>query len=375
MYRPHIKESWPIILRDRKGNQIFRIDIKTSRIIDIAGGPPPESNTKDQEVFVPITDVPSWSLFLVPMNGVLLTEPQTVDAFLSQGDQYLPLGVLSFGLAGAPPLTPDRVAAIKSDPRAIQALRMDLGCKYCDSKLRVYAALEKSHSSGKDAIWYQDLPDSFDCSCGKTHMSLAILRSNMHALLGQTDVTAKNLTYSTLYEHRAIDKLSEHLLHLVNKDPREEEIQQFLSQNPVLFHFLSPQRLFQKPPILSIHQADFAILDTRGTLFFIEIERPDILLLRKDGAISAEMEHALTQVRDWLFLYEKHRAAVLQCLDLTDPQVTRARGMVIAGRDKPYDAENLRRFKWQDRGAIDCITYDDLLNMFATLGRQMKAME
>jgi hypothetical protein len=197
----------------------------------------------------------------------------------------------------------------------------------------------------------------------------------MHALLGQPNVTTKNLTYSTLYEHGAIDQLSEDLLYLLNKDPREEELQQFLSQNPVLFHFLSPQHLFVKPPILSIHQADFAILDTRGTLFFVEIERPDILLLRKDGAISAEMEHALTQVRDWLFLYEKHRAAVLQCLDLADPEVTRARGMVLAGRDQPYDTENLRRFKWQDRGAIDCITYDDLLGMFATLGREMKAMK
>lgn len=110
-------------------------------------------------------------------------------------------------------------------------------------------------------------------------------------------------------------------------------------------------------------------------MFFVEIERPDILLLRKDGAISAEMEHAITQVRDWLFLYEKHRGAVLECLDLPEQQVTRARGLVIAGRDKEYDAENLRKFKWQDRGLIDCITYDDLLSMFTTLGREMKAMQ
>lgn len=130
----------------------------------------------------------------------------------------------------------------------------------------------------------------------------------------------------------------------------------------------------KNPPILSKHQADFAILDSRGTLWFVEIERPDILLLRKDGATSAEMEHAISQVRDWLFLYEKHRGAVLECLDLRDHAVTRVRGLVIAGRDEGYDVENLRKFKWQDRGAIDCMTYDDLLSSCATLSREMKAV-
>ena len=133
-------------------------------------------------------------------------------------------------------------------------------------------------------------------------------------------------------------------------------------------------RLYEKPPLLSKHQADFAILDSRGTLFFVEIERPGIRLLRKDGAASAEMEHAISQVRDWLFLYEKHREAVLECLDLRDCEVTRVKGIVIAGRDEGYDIEKLRRFKWQDRDSIDCMTYDDLLSIFASLSREMKAI-
>ena len=97
-------------------------------------------------------------------------------------------------------------------------------------------------------------------------------------------------------------------------------------------------------------------------------------MIRKDGATSAEMEHAISQVRDWLFLYEKHRSAVLECLDLHDREVTRVKGLVIAGRDEGHNAEDLRKFKWQDRGAIECMTYDDLLGTCATLIREMKAM-
>jgi hypothetical protein len=181
-------------------------------------------------------------------------------------------------------------------------------------------------------------------------------------------------SFSTLYEHDAIERVSGDFLQLVRTSPREEDIQQFLAKNPIVFHFLSPVRIFEKPPILLKHQADFAILDSRGTLFFVEIERADILLLRRDGAASAEVEHAISQVRDWLFLYEKHRAAVLECLDLRDRDVTRVRGLLIAGRDQGCDAENLRKFKWQDRGAIDCMTYDDLLAIFASLSREMKAV-
>ena len=205
-------------------------------------------------------------------------------------------------------------------------------------------------------------------------MSLDILKSNMHALLGKSDINLNNLSFSTLYQADTIDRISENLLTLIKGNPKEEDIQQFLARNPIVFHFLSPVRLFEKPPILSKHQADFAILDSRGTLFFVEIERPDILLLRKDGAASAEMEHAISQVRDWLFLYEKHRGAVLECLDLGDREVTRVKGLVIAGRNESCDPENLRKFKWQDRGAIDCMTYDDLLGIFAALSREMKAV-
>ena len=374
LYGIELSNPGTVVLRNRSGNEIFRVDIRTISTNEIYSENTTENKAPGTGILIAVGDVPSWTMFLVPLKDVILNEPQTIEAFLLVDGDDISLGVLSFGLAGAPPLTPDRIAAIKSDPRAIKALRLHLGCKYCESKLKISAALEKPKADEGDTIWYQDVPESFDCSCGKTHMNLDIIRTNMHALLGQRNINAKNFSFSTLYEDRAIDRISENLLQLLRRIPKEEEVQQFLSKNPIIFHFLSPLRLFEKPPILSKHQADFAILDSRGTLLFVEIERPDILLIRKDGATSAEMEHAISQVRDWLFLYEKHRSAVLECLDLHDREVTRVKGLVIAGRDEGHKAEDLRKFKWQDRGAIDCMTYDDLLSICATLIREMKAI-
>jgi len=374
VYGIELSNPGAVVLRNRGGAQVFRIDIRTTAKVDISSDKDLKNEDLTSGILVAVGDVPSWTVFLVPLKGVVLNEPQILEAFLLTEDREIPLGMLSFGLAGAPPLSPDRVAAIKSDPRAVKAIRLVLGCKYCDSKLKIVAALERSEKKEDDMVWYQDLGDQFSCSCGKTNIALNILRSNMHALLGQIDLNIKNLSFSTLYQRDAIDRISDDFLQLIKRNPKEEEIQQFLAGNPIVFHFLSPVRLFEKPPIHSKHQADFAILDSRGTLFFVEIERPDVLLLRKDGAASAEVEHAISQVRDWLFLYEKHRSAVLECLDLRDREVTRVRGLLIAGRNESCDAENLRKFKWQDRGAIDCMTYDDLLSIFAALSREMKTV-
>lgn len=368
-----VSDPGAILLRNRQGAEVFRVQMQASRFKIDAGGNS-ENQTFSPDILIPVGDVLAWTTFAVPLKDVILYEPQVLEVFLKSDDEEVPLGILSFGLAAAPPLTPDRIAAIKSDPRAVKSLRFVLGCKHCDSKLKVAASLEKSEKREDDSVWYQDLPDEFVCSCGKTKTPLHILRTNLQALLGKIDIPVSNLTFSTLYQRDTINLISEELLQLVRSDPKEEEVQRFLSKNPIIFHFLSPIRLFEKPPILSKHQADFAILDSRGTLTFIELESPNILLLRKDGAASANIEHAISQVRDWLYLYEKHRSAVLECLDLRDNEVTRVKGLVIAGQDGGCDANDLRKFKWQDRGDIECLTYDDLLGFIASLGREMKAV-
>jgi hypothetical protein len=85
-----------------------------------------------------------------------------------------------------PPLTPERVAAIKSDPHAMKAVRATVSCKECQSKLQMYAALERiSALEAEGYTWYADLPDIFLCSCGKSEIDLRSSRRNLFGYLGE----------------------------------------------------------------------------------------------------------------------------------------------------------------------------------------------
>ena len=50
------------------------------------------------------------------------------------------------------------------------------------------------------------------------------------------------------------------------------------------------------------------------------------------------------------------------------------RGVVIAGRDRGYDAEHLRRLKGVDRGRIMFLTFDDLAFGLAALVGKMSRL-
>ncbi len=44
-----------------------------------------------------------------------------------------------------------------------------------------------------------------------------------------------------------------------------------------------PKRIFVKPPILTKYFADFAVLNARDELLLVEIGRPSLKLVKKDG--------------------------------------------------------------------------------------------
>ena len=87
-----------------------------------------------------------------------------------------------------------------------------------------------------------------------------------------------------------------------------------------------------KPSILTKYKADFAILDSGKTLHFVEIEKSALPILRKNGDSSAELTHAISQVQSWLYEYGHHQAAILDGMGLVPSNVTKVRGIVVAGR-------------------------------------------
>jgi len=122
----------------------------------------------------------------------------------------------------------------------------------------------------------------------------------------------------------------------------------------------SAHRLIPKPKILNKYVADFAILNQRKELVLIEIEKAETRLLTKDRQIAAELQHAVTQVTNWIQEVNDHKAAVLSSLHIELREVAVIRGIVIAGRS-PVEDEDARSLRRAFSGDVDFYTFDDLL--------------
>jgi hypothetical protein len=272
------------------------------------------------------------------------------------------IGSFQFVLVDPPPLTTDRKAAIKSDPDAVKAIIVEFGCKQCPAKYHVYTSLDKIEyppESGWE--WYEDIPDQFTCECGKTVVNLQYIRRNLHALLGQKSSKNNVLDFVPLYEKSALRMIRSNFAELLDESPEEETLQLFIKENPILLHQFPAESIMSKPPIQSRYIADFAILTAQRELIFIEIEKTTTKLMKKNGHRAADLVHAFDQVRDWLQVIDEHRLAVLDDLGIERSQVSTICGVVIAGREKGYDAQKLRRLKMSSEDRISFLTFDDLL--------------
>lgn len=347
-----------LALVNEAGKELGFIDLATSAAVDS----PPEDSVRPMSQLFLMAQL-GWTPIFLPLgnSGIIVEHPGNVQIRIGSADGET-IGQLTFVSIDPPPLTSERVAAIRSDPGATKAIRIEFGCKFCDEKQRAYAALDREPKYESEGwTWYSDLPDVFSCSCGRTELSLEIVRRNLHGLLGGPRGTSDSLQFVPLYEQSALSTLRAKFLALLDGKHREEVLQIFLQENPVLLHIFPATRLFHKPPILTEYLADFGIVSPQKELVLIEIEKTTTRLTKKDGGVAAELGHAFDQVRSWLHVADEHRLAVLDSLKIERSEVSVIRGVVIAGRDHGYDALHLRRLKGQDWGRISFLTYDDLL--------------
>jgi hypothetical protein len=311
---------------------------------------------------------PQNSAIVIPKAGLYYIEHRL-------DETYERIGMIEFAVIDPPPLTPDRITAIKSDPRAAKAIRIELGCNHCASGCKAYAALERSDEIEKDGwLWYQDIPDGFQCKCGQTSIDLQYIRRNLHGLLGQHMEISEEIEFLPLYHTAALKATRNNLVSLILKKPKEETIQQFLEEDPILMHQFPAIRIVVKPKILNFHVADFGIVTPKKELLFIELEKSDIPLMKKKGGIAAPLNHAFDQVRDWLHEADEHRLALLDSLGIDRDEVGIIRGVIIAGRDAGYDAKNLRKLKGADWGRSTFLTYDDVVFAMDALIRRVEGL-
>lgn len=305
-----------------------------------------------------------WHLGTVPLreSGMFIGSPGTY-RFLQQGlDGEVEFGQLQCNVLDPGPFGDDRKAALRANPGAYNTVTMQFGCRFCPSRLDAYASLERSDRLEEEGkIWYEEVPDQFDCECGKASVDLRILRRNLHGLLGNVGGPhAEGLSVTQLYERSTLRAILHSYGTVLGKATKEEELQEFIANHLVLLHSFTPLRVLPKAPILSRFKSDFVLVNHRKELVLVELEKPSTRLLTKAGGVASQLQHAIDQVHDWLEVIDEHLLAVLDDLGIDREEVSSVKGVVVAGRAKGYSPKALRSLLKREFGRVSILTYDQL---------------
>lgn len=284
------------------------------------------------------------------------------------------IGSAIFHYNKAPSLTPDQIKALDADPNSFKTIKMELGCKYCSTKLYAYTGLKRQQELEQNGyIWQTELADKFKCKCGKTNISLEYLKESMHGLLRKDIILeVTGLSYVRRYGHAQVENIVNEFYRLLDKERLEEPVQSYIETHPMLLSRFHAKRLYVKPDIIGRFKADFAIVDSRNQLVFIELERPSISLFKTDGHPTAALMHAYGQVTDWLHQYNSYQGAILDSLGLKPEEVVGVRGAIIAGRSTALIHSVIQRHlanpPYQN---IEFMTIDDLGSSLLTISRKL----
>lgn len=140
---------------------------------------------------------------------------------------------------------------------------------------------------------------------------------------------------------------------------REEDIQQFLTQNPTL---LAPAatRILPKVKLGSEYVTDFVIQMPDEEYILVEIEQANHPLYTKTGNLSKEVVHAQRQVKDW-------RAWVADNIHYARnvlPNISEPEAWVIIGRSHSLSRASRQKLRRENKESphIRTLTYDDLID-------------
>lgn len=163
-------------------------------------------------------------------------------------------------------------------------------------------------------------------------------------------------TYEFSRSQQIISKYCE----LINSQPREEAVQQFLQDNPIFWSFLSAQQIIHKPRMLTKYVADFAVLSSNRILWIVEIEKPQTILITQAGKRSSEFESGLQQIRDWNDVVNEHRSTLLAELGIKSDSVHEIRFILIAGLAQQTSPKGMIQLRRQAPAEAEFYTFDEL---------------
>ena len=368
IFQPKTGDSFKLLFRGTAGETPFEI------VFQITGGVVSQSQPDSTIIDTPLTSgviEPGWIFLVNEINSdVVVNSAGNYEVFLISENEETYLGAVTMAHLAIAPYTPEEIIALKSDPLATKFVKMNFTCNACHQGIKAYAGVDKAPSLESQGFrWNLDIKeDGFVCSCGKTKFSLIPIRTGLHGFLRRNlnPQVQTNVSDVRLYEKTALEQHCRDFLALIQANTAEEGLQNFLESHAIFLHLFLPKKVFFKPPLLTQYFADFAILNARDELLLVEIERPHLKMLKKDGGKTADLEHAFHQVRTWKQVLDDHRVAALDAIGLQFREVAKVKGVVVAGR-KPSDEKNLRMLRSLSDAEIELFTYDDLLNAVAEL--------
>ena len=156
-----------------------------------------------------------------------------------------------------------------------------------------------------------------------------------------------------------LDSVIKRFEDLLEQTTREEELQAFLAENPVV---LSPaaQNIYPKHKLGKEHVCDFVIERAEADYVLVEIEAASRRLFTKKGDPFHELSHAQQQVEDWLEWVSHNTSYAEQSLPgISDPEA-----WVVIGRDKMLTGSQKVKLRRRNKALhhITIMTYDQLLN-------------
>lgn len=145
----------------------------------------------------------------------------------------------------------------------------------------------------------------------------------------------------------------------------EQQLLKILKENSFLFYELyerkfSPEPIFAEVPFGQEYRCDFAWLNDNSDgpeWVIVEIEKPKVRLFNKNGDPSAELNHAIEQVKSWKRYFEQYpdrKREIFGC-------VLRFRFVVVIGTREDWQekhAAQWRAFFNKDEKNIEIRTMD-----------------
>lgn len=320
---------------------------------------------------------PTWYIQPLALHGIeaSLDLPGTYNVYAGIEEANTLIGQIDFLYQKVPLFTADQIKAIESNPLASKKVLIEIGCKECPTKLKVYSSLKRDQKVEDEEgyLWQDNLPEEFICSCRKTKQNLVYLKESMHGLLGKDQyLFDSKISYERRNSHGEILRILNEFNNLLDKKNDEVFFQQFIEKNPIMLAKYCAKKIFFKKDLLGEFEADIIIFNTENQLIFIELESAGIQLFKKDGHPTAKLMHAHNQIIDWLEKYRKHPHAFLEVLGLRPDDISLIKGVVIAGRNRDVSQAHLRRCCanpiYRD---IDFLTYDFLADNLAQISRDL----